>query len=106
MRIASPACQSRGKEFFGLQRREDVILFDNGWGRDPVDGQGCTRRGFDDDRDKLLVKVLLQSRGLMNYLTRLKMNANYQERWRINNLMYITKKINADGCNGYTPPVQ
>src|SRR5665647_1357315 len=40
---------------------------------------------------QLLVKVLLQSRRLMDYLARLKMNANYQERWGINNLMYITK---------------
>ena len=80
MRIASPACQARGKEFFGLQRGEDDILFDNGWRRDPADGQGCARREFDDERDKQLVKVLLQSRGLMNYLTRLKMKANYQER--------------------------
>jgi pimeloyl-ACP methyl ester carboxylesterase len=40
---------------------------------------------------RLLVKILLLSRGLMNYLARLKMNANYQERWGINNLMYITK---------------
>ena len=91
MRIASPACQARGKEFFGLQRGEDDILFDNGWGRDPADGQGCARRGFDEDRDKLLVKVLLRSRRLMNYLARLKMNASSQERWGINNLMYITK---------------
>jgi pimeloyl-ACP methyl ester carboxylesterase len=40
---------------------------------------------------QLLVKVLMLSRGLMDYLARLKMNANYQERWGINNLMYITK---------------
>jgi pimeloyl-ACP methyl ester carboxylesterase len=40
---------------------------------------------------QLLVKVLMQSRGLMDYLARFKMNANYQERWGINNLMYITK---------------
>jgi pimeloyl-ACP methyl ester carboxylesterase len=40
---------------------------------------------------RLLVKILLKSRGLMNYLARLKMNANFQERWGINNLMYITK---------------
>ena len=40
---------------------------------------------------QLLVKVLLRSRELMNYLARLKMNASYQERWGINNLMYITK---------------
>ncbi len=40
---------------------------------------------------QLLVKILLQSRGLMDYLARIKMNANYQERWGINNLMYITK---------------
>jgi pimeloyl-ACP methyl ester carboxylesterase len=40
---------------------------------------------------QLLVKVLMLSRGLMDYLARLKMNANYQERGGINNLMYITK---------------
>jgi len=40
---------------------------------------------------QLLVKVLMLSRGLMDYLARLKMNANYQERWGINNLIYITK---------------
>ncbi len=40
---------------------------------------------------QLLVKVLMLSRGLMDYLARLKMNANYQERWGINNLRYITK---------------
>jgi pimeloyl-ACP methyl ester carboxylesterase len=40
---------------------------------------------------RLLVKILLQSRGLMNYLARLKMRGNFQERWGINNLMYITK---------------
>ena len=40
---------------------------------------------------RLLVKVLLRSRRLMNYLARLKMSASYQERWGINNLMYITK---------------
>ena len=40
---------------------------------------------------QLLVKVLMLSRGLMDYLARLKMNASYQERWGINNLMYITK---------------
>ncbi len=39
---------------------------------------------------RLLVAVLLRSRGLMNYLAGLKMNANYQEQWGINNLMYIT----------------
>ncbi|HET6580581.1 MAG TPA: alpha/beta fold hydrolase, partial [Methanoregula sp.] len=40
---------------------------------------------------RLLVKILLLSRGLMNYLARLKMRGNFQERWGINNLMYITK---------------
>jgi len=40
---------------------------------------------------QLLVKVLLLSKRLMNYLARLKMNASYQERWGIYNLMYITK---------------
>jgi pimeloyl-ACP methyl ester carboxylesterase len=40
---------------------------------------------------QLLVKILMQSRGVMDYLAQFKMNANYQERWGINNLMYITK---------------
>jgi len=40
---------------------------------------------------QVLVKILLQSRRLMDYLALLKMDANYQERWGINNLMYITK---------------
>ncbi len=55
---------------------------------------------------QLLVKVLMLSRGLMDYLARLKMNANYQERWGINNLMYITKTTITHGCNGYPAPVQ
>ncbi len=40
---------------------------------------------------RALVTLLLRSRSLMNYLARLKMRASYQERWGINNLMYITK---------------
>jgi pimeloyl-ACP methyl ester carboxylesterase len=36
---------------------------------------------------RLLVKILLQSRWFMNYLARLKMRGNFQERWG----MYITK---------------
>ena len=40
---------------------------------------------------RMLVAVLLRSRGLMNYLSGLKMKASYQERWGINNLMYITR---------------
>jgi pimeloyl-ACP methyl ester carboxylesterase len=39
---------------------------------------------------RLLVAVLLRSRGLMNHLAGLKMKASYQERWGIHNLMYIT----------------
>jgi hypothetical protein len=35
----------------------------------------------------------MKSRRLMDYLARLKMDANYQERWGINNLMYITKTL-------------
>jgi pimeloyl-ACP methyl ester carboxylesterase len=40
---------------------------------------------------RMLVTVLLRCRGLMDYLADLKMKASYQERWGINNLMYITK---------------
>ncbi|NMB79447.1 MAG: alpha/beta hydrolase [Methanomicrobiales archaeon] len=40
---------------------------------------------------RILVSILLRSRGLMNSLARLKMWASYQERWGINNLMYITQ---------------
>jgi pimeloyl-ACP methyl ester carboxylesterase len=39
---------------------------------------------------RMMVSILLRSRGLMNYLAGLKMKASYQERWGINNLMYIT----------------
>jgi len=38
-----------------------------------------------------LAKVLLRFPGLMDYLAGMKMKASYQERWGINNLMYITK---------------
>ena len=38
-----------------------------------------------------LAKFLLRFPGLMDYLAGLKMKASYQERWGINNLMYITK---------------
>jgi pimeloyl-ACP methyl ester carboxylesterase len=38
-----------------------------------------------------LVKVLLRFRSLIDYSARLKMRVSYQERWGINNLMYITK---------------
>lgn len=40
---------------------------------------------------RMLVNVLLRSRGLMDYLAGLKMRASFQERWGINNLMYITR---------------
>jgi pimeloyl-ACP methyl ester carboxylesterase len=40
---------------------------------------------------QLLARFLLRFPGLMNYLAGLKMKASYQERWGINNLMYITK---------------
>lgn len=40
---------------------------------------------------RMLVAVLLRSRGMMDYLAGLKMKASYQERWGINNLMYITR---------------
>jgi pimeloyl-ACP methyl ester carboxylesterase len=40
---------------------------------------------------QLLARFLLRFPGLMNYLAGLKMKASYQERWGINNMMYITK---------------
>jgi pimeloyl-ACP methyl ester carboxylesterase len=40
---------------------------------------------------QILAKFLLRFPGLMDELARLKMKASYQERWGINNLMYITK---------------
>ena len=40
---------------------------------------------------QILARVLLRFPGLMDYLADLKMKASYQERWGINNLMYITK---------------
>jgi len=40
---------------------------------------------------QVLARFLLQFPGLMDYLAGLKMKASYQERWGINNLMYITK---------------
>lgn len=40
---------------------------------------------------RMMVNILLRWRGLMDYLAGLKMKASYQERWGINNLMYITK---------------
>jgi len=40
---------------------------------------------------QFLARFLLQFPGLMDYLAGLKMKASYQERWGINNLMYITK---------------
>ena len=40
---------------------------------------------------QMLAKFLLRFPRLMDYLAGLKMRASYQERWGINNLMYITK---------------
>ncbi|MDD1711940.1 MAG: alpha/beta hydrolase [Methanoregulaceae archaeon] len=40
---------------------------------------------------QVLARFLLQFPRLMDYLAGLKMKASYQERWGINNLMYITK---------------
>jgi pimeloyl-ACP methyl ester carboxylesterase len=40
---------------------------------------------------QMLARFLLRFPGLMDYLAGLKMKASYQERWGINNLMYITK---------------
>jgi pimeloyl-ACP methyl ester carboxylesterase len=40
---------------------------------------------------QVLAKFLLRFPRLMDYLAGLKMRASYQERWGINNLMYITK---------------
>jgi hypothetical protein len=40
---------------------------------------------------QVLARFLLRFPGLMDYLAGLKMKASYQERWGINNLMYITK---------------
>ena len=40
---------------------------------------------------QILARVLLWFPGLMDELAGLKMKASYQERWGINNLMYITK---------------
>jgi hypothetical protein len=39
---------------------------------------------------QMLAKFLLRFPRLMDYLAGLKMKASYQERWGINNLMYIT----------------
>ncbi len=48
---------------------------------------------------QILARVLLQFPGLMDYLADLKMKASYQERWGINNLMYITKIPSAVGAS-------
>lgn len=40
---------------------------------------------------RVLFRYLFRFRGLMDWLGELKMRASFQERWGINNLMYITK---------------
>ncbi|OPX64876.1 MULTISPECIES: alpha/beta fold hydrolase [unclassified Methanoregula] len=46
-----------------------------------------------------LAGILLRFPRLMDRLARLKMNANYQERWGISNLMYITKNPSPTGAS-------
>jgi pimeloyl-ACP methyl ester carboxylesterase len=40
---------------------------------------------------RVIIMYLFRFRGLMDRIAAMKMNASYQERWGINNLMYITK---------------
>ncbi len=39
---------------------------------------------------RMLIEFLFRFRGLMDYIAEMKMKASFQERWGINNLMYIT----------------
>jgi pimeloyl-ACP methyl ester carboxylesterase len=40
---------------------------------------------------RMLIEFLFRFRGLMDYIAEMKMKASFQERWGINNLMYITR---------------
>jgi pimeloyl-ACP methyl ester carboxylesterase len=44
---------------------------------------------------RVFFSYLFRFRGLMNRIAAMKMNASFQERWGINNLMYITKTTTA-----------
>jgi pimeloyl-ACP methyl ester carboxylesterase len=48
---------------------------------------------------QMLARFLLRFPRLMDYLAGLKMKASYQERWGINNLMYITKNPSPVGAS-------
>jgi len=49
-----------------------------------------------------LFKMLMKSKALMNFLARAKMRSDYQHRWGVNNLMYITKTTTPmDSLNTY-----